>query len=154
MKHFAEPWFLAIGGIGGALASLTGAPLVIVVLIGMMVIDVVVGVSAAWQNGELSSKKSFQGGVRKVIILFVVLATWLIQSVLSAYAFQHLTPYFPDLPNNVPLAEFVGSYFILYTFISILENAVKAGIRLPDMLINALKIDANYRAQVQREGRE
>lgn len=145
MKYVDQPWFLALGGIGGLFASLTGTPLVLTVLLAMMVLDVVVGMSVAWQNGEISSRKSFQGGVRKVIILGIVLATWLIQSVLSVYAYQHLSPYFAGVPQSIPLAEFVGSYFILYTFISILENAVKAGIRLPDVLVGVLKIDSQQR---------
>lgn len=142
MKYFDQPWFLALGGIGGLFASLTGMPLLLVVLLGMMTLDVIVGVSLAWDKGELSSKKSFQGGVRKVIVLAIVIATWLLQSVLSLYIYAHLSPYFANMPSNIPLAEFVTSYFILYTFLSILENAVKAGIRLPDVLVGVLKIDA------------
>jgi toxin secretion/phage lysis holin len=145
MRYFDQPWFLAVGGVVGFFASLTGMQLVIVVLLAMMVIDVVVGVSVAAQNGELSSKKSFQGGLRKVNVLAIVLATWLIQSILSIYAYTHLTPYFANMPATIPLAEFVGSYFILYTFISILENAVKGGVKLPGVLAGVLKIDSQQR---------
>ena len=140
MRFLDQPWFLIGGGIIGILGSLVGYQLVLAVLVGMMVIDVVVGIAVAWQKGEVSSRKSFEGGIRKFIILCVVLAAWLMQYMLAIFALTHLAAYLPDVPVNVPLGEFVGSYFILYTFISILENAVRAGIRLPDQLTNMLKI--------------
>ncbi len=140
MKYLEQPWFLAGGGIIGIFGLLTGVPLVLAVLIAMMVIDVVVGVALAWSNGELSSQKSFRGGVRKVIVLAIVLAAWLIQYMLSIYAFVHFAAYFGDIPANVPLAEFVGAYFIFYFFLSILENAHRAGITLPKPLANALAV--------------
>jgi toxin secretion/phage lysis holin len=141
MRYFDNPWFLTVGGIGGLFATLTGVPLLLAVLLGMMVIDVIVGLFVAYQKGEVSSRKAWEGGIRKVIILGIVFASWMIQVVLSVYAFEHITPYFANVPTNLPLAEFVSSYFILYIFISILENAVKAGIRLPDVLTGVLKID-------------
>jgi toxin secretion/phage lysis holin len=145
MRYFDNPWFLAVGGIGGLFATLTGVPLLLAVLLGMMVIDVVVGLAVAWQNGEVSSRKAWEGGIRKVIILGIVLACWMIQIVMSVYAFEHIAPYFAGVPTNLPLAEFVSSYFVLYILISILENAVKAGIRLPDVLTGVLKIDTEKR---------
>lgn len=140
MRLFEQPWFLIGGGAIGVLGSLVGFPLVLTMLVAMMVIDVVVGVAVAWQKGALNSKKSFDGGIRKFVIICVVMATWLIQYMLAVIAYDHLSPYLPDTPANVPLAEFVGSYFILYTFISILENAVRAGIRLPRQLTSILKV--------------
>lgn len=139
MKLLEQPWFLIGGGAIGILSTLVGFPRVLEMLVAMMLIDVVVGVAVAWQKGVLNSQKSFEGGVRKFVIICVVVATWLIQYMLAVIAYDHLSPYLPDVPANVPLAEFVGSYFILYTFISILENAVKAGIRLPRQLVNILK---------------
>jgi toxin secretion/phage lysis holin len=145
VRYLDQPWFLAVGGIGGLFASLTGVPLLLAVLLAMMVIDVIVGLFVAYQKGEVSSRKAWEGGIRKVIIIGIVFASWMIQIVLSAYAFEHIVPYFASAPTTLPLAEFVSSYFILYIFISILENAVKAGIRLPDVLTGVLKIDKEQR---------
>lgn len=139
-RFFEQPWLVAVGSITGVIGTLVGIQLVLAILIGMMVIDVVVGMAVAWQHGEINSKKSFQGGIRKFIVLCVVLASWLIQYAIAVFAAVQISPYLPDVPKNVPLGEFVGSYFIIYFFFSILENAVRGGVRLPEQLTNALKI--------------
>lgn len=142
MYLIEQPWFLLAGlltSVGVVFANFP-IPLVIVVLMGMMVIDVIVGLLVAGANGEITSKRSFQGGVRKVIMLLIVLASWLIQLELSLLVSTHLGQIAPDLPDSVPLVEFVAGYFLLYEFISILELAVKAGIKLPSQFTRLLKV--------------
>lgn len=151
LRVFEQPLFLATGGVIGIFGSLAGIQLVLVVLFSMMVIDIAVGLAVAWQKNEVSSKKSFQGGVRKFTIICVVLASWLIQYAIAVFAAVQLSSYLPDVPINVPLGEFVGSYFILYTFISILENAVRSGIRLPLQLTKILKIASDVQTDVKKD---
>ena len=146
MRLFVEPTFLTVGAAVGAFGVLAGVPLVMVVLLGMMAIDIAVGLALAWSRQEISARRSFEGGIRKVIIIGVVLAAWLVQYMLAVAAYTHLAAYLPSVPN-IPFAEVVASYFILYEFISILENAVRAGIRLPSQLSNMLKVDATKRKE-------
>lgn len=95
------------------------------VLIVAIVLDILTGLSAAFVTGELNSATSWRGMVRKVTILFVVAFAALIQL---------LSPL-----NEYPLAKMVCSFFTVTEGISILENAARCGLPLPEFLSQKLQ---------------
>lgn len=139
VRLIEEPWFWWASLTGGVGAMLASVPLVIWALLGMMTLDVVVGLLAAGINGEINREKAFRGALRKVVILGVVGAAALIQLEMAVLLQTSVAPMLGNIPVNLPLTEFVGGIFIVYEFISILENATKAGVRLPDPLVRMLK---------------
>lgn len=112
--------FVAIGAI---LATfIDSIPLMVWVLVGLMAADVVTGLLAAYINQELSSNRTFRGIAKKTTILILVAVAAIVQT-------QAL---------GVPLTEVVAGSFAVHELLSVLENAAKAGVQVPESLRNAL----------------
>lgn len=106
------------------------SPSLVLALVGMMIIDVVTGLIAS--AGAWSSKVSYRGMMRKVSILAVVGAAALIESVTAAYL--------PDAwQNNVlPISRMTALFFLVTETLSVLENAQRSGVPIPNFLTQLL----------------
>lgn len=96
------------------------------VLIGAIALDVLTGLSAALVAKRVTSAASWRGMLRKVIMLFIVAFAALLQ----------LLEQFRDFP----LAGMVCLCFTVTEGISIAENAALAGVKMPDVLRERLKV--------------
>lgn len=114
---------MGTGVIGGFLNSFWGGwDSLISALTALIVIDYITGVVKAIYLKKLSSEISYRGLLKKMLILIVVGAAVVLQSV---------------LPENIPLREITIMFFICNEGISILENAA-AMIPIPAKLKNVL----------------
>lgn len=107
----------------------------ILMLIFAMVIDYITGMLAASYNSELSSKKGIKGIVKKVGYLALVLASMIIDWLIS----QGLQQINVDFHYSVFFAVLVTIWLIINELISILENLGSIGVPLPMFLIKIVK---------------
>lgn len=97
------------GVIGGFLISFLGGwDSLIAALVALIVIDYVTGVIKAVYLKKLSSEIGYRGLMKKALVLLVVGAAVVLQTV---------------LPENIPLREITILFFVCNEGISILENA-------------------------------
>ena len=111
----------------------------IIMLICAMIIDYITGMSAAWYNSELSSKRGVKGIVKKVGYLALVVAAMIIDWLIS----QGLQQINVDLHYSVFFAVLVAVWLIINELISTLENLSRMGVPIPNFLkkiINKLKV--------------
>lgn len=108
--------------IGALLAAWWGGlPLLVKVLIGVMILDILSGILAAYIMSSLDSRVSFRGMAKKALALVLVgAAAWIEPAV------------------GVPLASAVAGFYVVHELMSILENAAAAGLPVPDVLRDAL----------------
>ena len=110
----------------------------IIMLIFAMIIDYVTGMSAAFYNAELSSKKGVKGIVKKVGYLALVVAAMILDWLIS----QGLQQINVDLHYSVFFAVLVAVWLIINELISTLENLSRMGVPIPNFmkkLIDRLK---------------
>ncbi|MFZ3172085.1 MAG: phage holin family protein [Carboxydocellales bacterium] len=103
-----------VGGIGIAFA----------VLLGMMIIDFITGMMAGSVNEGLSSSTGKKGLIKKVYIILLISAVYLLQKLglnLAGYT-----------------ADGLSVAFAILEFVSILENGGKLGAPIPERLKNAI----------------
>lgn len=127
----------AAAAAGAVMSFFTGIPVIMWVLIAMMTIDYVtglitgaMGVSNKTEGGGLSSRAAFEGILRKVMIILVVLL-----AVLLDLAVQNSA--------GVSFSAVTGAtclWFIASEGVSILENAAEMGVPIPGVLLAALEI--------------
>ncbi|MEB8649306.1 phage holin family protein [Bacillus cereus] len=104
---------------------LGGWDAVLQILVTLAVVDYITGVIAAGYNGKLKSKVGFKGIAKKVVLFLLVgVAAQLDAAIGSNSAIREATIFF-----------FMGNELL-----SILENAGRMGIKLPDILTNAVEI--------------
>lgn len=111
---------VVFGVVGTFVSALVGGlGLAFTVLLGMMIIDIATGLLVGGKTKSLSSRISSVGIIRKVYVLLLIGAVYLIQSA-------------------VPVAEFAGDgitiAFIISEFISIVENGVKLNVPMPEKI--------------------
>jgi toxin secretion/phage lysis holin len=119
-----DNWFKWLSGFIGAVVGYlyggwTGPLIALIYLVG---IDYISGTLAAGVNGNLNSKKGFQGAAKKVMIFLVVGMAHILDGILN---------------QNVLMS---GAIFLFISgeVISIGENATTLGMPLPDFLMNAI----------------
>ena len=123
--------------VGAVISFFTGLPVIIWVLVGVMTLDYVtglitgaMGVSNKTEGGRLSSRAAFEGLMRKMMILVVVLLAALLDLSVQTGA-------------GVSFTAVTGAtclWFVASEGVSILENATNMGLPIPDALTRALEI--------------
>jgi len=126
--------------IGAVVSFISGIPVIMWVLIGMMTIDFVTGLitgvlgkSNKTEGGKLSSRAAFEGLMKKVMVLLVVFLAVLVDLAVQTGA-------------GVSFSAVTGAtclWFIASEGISVLENAAELGVPIPDVLLRALEIMKN-----------
>jgi toxin secretion/phage lysis holin len=115
----------AVAAVGGVLTWLFGGwAMFVAVVLGLMVIDYVTGLIAAKVTKTLSSKVGFNGILKKLAIMIVIVMAALLDYALRQYV-------------NPELALCLGIVCFFYAFnesLSILENLGRAGVPYPEKL--------------------
>ncbi|WP_445506781.1 phage holin family protein [Niallia sp. 03190] len=114
------------GGITGYLFG--GWSPLIGILLTFVIFDYATGLIAAAYNGQLSSKIGFRGIAKKVMIFFVV-------------AVAHLSD--RAIGTDSMLMQAVIWFYLANEVISIIENAGKTGVGVPDQLKNLVDVLKN-----------
>jgi toxin secretion/phage lysis holin len=115
---------LLAGFVGFAVSLWLGLSIAMQALVVLMVADVVTGLLAGGKAGELDSDVSYRGMRKKAM-----------QCVLVG-----LTTYLGALaPINLPLGEGVAWAFCATEVLSVIENAARLGVTMPDPVVAALK---------------
>ncbi|KXY06429.1 phage holin family protein [Bacillus sp. FSL K6-0067] len=107
------------------------------VLLIMAAIDYITGVIAAGYNGELKSKVGFKGIAKKVVLFLLVGAAT--QADLA-------------IGTNSAIREATIFFFIGNELLSLLENAGRMGIPLPQALTNAVEVLGSKQKQEIKKG--
>lgn len=109
-----------VGYLWGGWSTLLG------VLLAFVIIDYVTGLLAAGSEGKLSSAIGFKGIARKVVIFLLVAVAHLIDVALGG--------------NNDIFRDATIFFYIANELISIIENAGRAGLPVPEKLTNAVEV--------------
>lgn len=128
----------ALAAIGGAIASFfTGLPPIIWVLLAVMSVDFATGVvcglmgrSKKTETGGLSSRAAFNGLLKKILILMVVLLAALLDRAVAIGA-------------GIEFEAVTGAtclWFVASEGMSIIENAATMGVPIPKAMISALEL--------------
>ncbi|ENB4264224.1 phage holin family protein [Bacillus cereus] len=107
------------------------------VLLIMAGIDYITGVIAAGYNGELKSKVGFKGIAKKVVLFLLVGAAAQADAAIG---------------TNSAIREATIFFFIGNELLSLLENAGKMGIPLPQALTNAVEVLGGKQKQEDKKG--
>lgn len=102
-----------------------GWSVLIQILLAFVVIDYVTGIIAAGYNGELKSKVGFWGISKKIMIFVMVAVTHLIDTAIGeGHIFRDAAIYF----------------YLANELLSIVENAGKTGLPVPEQIKNAVEV--------------
>lgn len=106
-----------------------GFDLLIQSLLILMLFDYISGVIAGYRSNELNSKRAFKGICKKIIILIIISCSTLLSYILG----------------NSSLRDIVAIFYVATEILSILENAAKVGVPIPQKLKEALEQCKNNR---------
>jgi toxin secretion/phage lysis holin len=122
-----QPIVLSLSIIGSFTSFLFGGwDLLVTILVCFVIIDYITGVIASALEGKLSSKVGFHGIARKVFIFIIV-------------AISHLLDLVIGWDNHL-LRDMTIFFYLVNEFISIVENASRTGIPIPEFLIKAIEM--------------
>jgi toxin secretion/phage lysis holin len=125
-----QPIVLALSVIGSFTSFLFGGwDSLVVILVCLVMIDYVTGVIASALEGKLSSKVGFHGIAKKVLIFIMVAVSHLLDVVIGW--------------DNHLLRDMTIFFYLVNEFISIVENASRTGIPIPEFLIKAIEMLKN-----------
>lgn len=102
----------------------------LLLLIAFVIVDYVTGIMAAYVKKRLSSRVCFKGIAQKVFIFALVSIAHVVDTILGTNMIKDVTILF----------------YLVNEFISIMENATRMGVPIPDMLkkvIEAIKKKAD-----------
>lgn len=120
-----------LGIVGSAIAgALGGWDSAIHLLLWLISADIITGLVKAGIHGDIASRSLFIGAMRKLLILLAVLICNNIDIFIADYT--TVTP-----PISIRL--FCILYFCLEELISMLENLVSCGVKVPKFLQHALR---------------
>lgn len=106
-------------------AMVGGIGLALTVLLGLMAIDVLTGTMAGWKGEGVSSSTGIKGLFRKVYILLLIGAIYLLGQVVEVAEFA---------------ADGAAVAFAVMEFLSIVENGGRLGVSLPKFVTNGIKV--------------
>mgnify|MGYP000858020643 CR=1 FL=1 len=113
-------------GAGAILAYLFGGwNALLGILLAFVITDYITGVVAAWLDKNLSSEIGFEGIAKKIIIFVIVAVAHLVDIALGLEAILMSAAIFFYLANEL---------------LSILENAARIGLPVPDIMQKALAL--------------
>ncbi len=123
MTKFITP---SIAGIGTIITNFVGdwESSLLLLLIVVIIIDYISGLIAAGIKGELSSSFGLKGIGKKVLIFSIVTVAHLLDSILG---------------NQHYIRDATILFYLVNEILSIIENAGRAGVPVPTVLINAVK---------------
>jgi toxin secretion/phage lysis holin len=124
MEHVYRITMSVIGGIVGYLWG--GWSALLGILLAFVVIDYVTGFIAAGAEGKLSSEVGFKGIAKKILIFVLVAVAHLLDEALGG--------------NNDIFRDAVIFFYLANELLSIIENAGRAGLPIPEVLKNAVEI--------------
>lgn len=127
MKESIEAWVKgAFAAIGGAAAYLFGPwDALITALIALVVLDYITGVVSAAVSGTLDSAVGFKGLIKKALIFAMVAAATIADRVIPS--------------ANQAIRAAVILFYTANEALSIIENAAKLGLPVPEKLKSTLK---------------
>lgn len=126
MRNVADTMQYVFAAMGGALGAVMGGfDGFLYALIVFVVVDYVTGVMVGILNKELSSQIGFRGIFKKVVIFSLVAVAHIIDTQV--------------IGNGSVLRTAVIFFYLSNEGISILENAVKIGLPVPEKLKNVLE---------------
>ena len=123
-------FFTALG------AALGWKGIMLLVWVGVMLLDYISGTFAACKSGEWSSAKAREGLWHKAGMIIVILVAGIADIVMEV-ACTNLNLGIAYTGLVLPL---VLAWYIITELGSVLENAVKLGVKIPGWLTNMLKI--------------
>lgn len=120
--------FKTVVSIGGVLASYLfgGWGALLGILLAFVIIDYITGFIAAGAEGKLSSEVGFKGIAKKILIFVLVAVAHLLDEALGG--------------NNNIFRDAVIFFYLANELLSIIENAGRAGLPIPEVLKNAVEI--------------
>jgi toxin secretion/phage lysis holin len=125
-----QPIVLVLSVIGSFTSFLFGGwDLLIIILVCLVMIDYMTGVIASALEGKLSSQVGFHGIAKKVFIFIIVAVSHLLELVIGW--------------NNHLLRDMTIFFYLVNEFISIVENASRTGIPIPEFLIKSIEMLKN-----------
>lgn len=134
-----ETWFQLAAA--GAAAWLLNIPVLVWLLVGLQAMDIVTGIVGAGITGKVSSPVAFRGISRKVMALLLV-----VTAAMAGWALEEYT--------GVPLVivvQAVAGFYCAGELLSILENAVRAGLPVPKALTDLVsKLSSDGAAEPDR----
>jgi len=125
----------------------------LIVLLIMMIIDYISGMSAAWREGTLNSKKGVDGIIKKVGYMALVAVAMGVDYLI----FSGFTAVNVSIGFNMLFGILVAVWLIINEMISVLENLSRIGVPIPQFLtkvVKRLKISAEGKADKITESEE
>ncbi|ATA61073.1 DNA primase [Geobacillus stearothermophilus] len=98
----------------------------VVILLALVIVDYITGIVASAMEGALSSQVGFRGIVRKLLVFVLVAAAHLVDVAIGWN--MHL------------IRNAIVFFYIANEFISIVENAGRAGVPIPSVLRKAIEL--------------
>ncbi|MGE7623621.1 phage holin family protein [Viridibacillus sp. NPDC096237] len=122
-----EKWIATITGTIGFLVSylVDGVGLAVTILLAVMALDYATGLIAAFVNKQLNSRIGTTGFARKLYVLLLIAAVYLVESIL--FGSEHV-------------GDGIAIAYIAIEFISITENGVKMGAPMPPFVSDLLSM--------------
>ena len=127
---------LSVSAFLGILTAYLGIAVVpMILLLILMLIDYATGISAAWMNNTLSSRKGILGLLKKVGYLAVIVVG-VVCDLLIEYAFAAIGQ---DIAVSYAVGLIIMIWLILNECISVLENLSEMGVPIPGFLQRMVK---------------
>jgi toxin secretion/phage lysis holin len=112
---------------GSVVSSLIGGmDSLVIILLCFVAVDYATGIIASAMEGKLSSQVGFRGIVRKLLIFALVAVSHLLDIAIGW--------------NNHFIRDTIIFFYIANEFISIVENAGRAGVPIPTVLRKAIEL--------------
>lgn len=124
MEHVYRVVVAALGGLVGYLYG--GWSALLGILLAVVALDYATGVAAAYIEKKLSSEVGFKGITKKIFIFVMVAVGHLVDKALGG--------------ENSIFKDGVIFFYLANEVLSIVENAGRIGVPVPDQLRNAVEI--------------